>query len=131
MADRPAEAGFTLVETVTALGIFSLAALGLLHVSSENARALAALQTSAYGRMIAQNQLVFAMANPSAPRPGENRGDLDFAGREWVWVQRTETTPDPDMLKITVAVSQGGAEQTAPLSERPVVAEMTAYWGPR
>lgn len=107
------DAGFTLIEAMTALGVFALAAMALLSLNTENARALYALETGAYARIVAENQLVVAMVEPSAGERGVQTGVDALAGREWRWTRTVAPTPEPDLMRIEVRVTLEGEDRVA------------------
>ncbi|MCG8441194.1 MAG: type II secretion system minor pseudopilin GspI [Caulobacterales bacterium] len=128
MADRAGrgsrEAGFTLIEAVTALGVFSIAAIALLNIGGQNARALAVVEARAFARIVAHNELVSAVAATERPVIGRRSGATRLAGRSWTWVRTVAPMSDPEIVSITVTVREG--EEGA---EGPVAAETTAFWG--
>lgn len=117
------DAGFTLIEAMTALGVFALAAMALLRLNTENARALYALETGAYARIVAENQLVVAMVEPSAGERGVQTGVEEVAGRIWSWTRTVTPTPNPDLLRVEVRVTL--------LDEARVAAELVGFRGVR
>ena len=80
--------GFTLIEMLVALAVFSLAAMALLNLSGENTRTAARVETRTLGGVVAENLAVEAATLPpieegtaSRPdRPGGPRLALDPHG---------------------------------------------------
>lgn len=103
-ADRD---GFTLLELLVALGVFSLAALALVNLTSESVRSQARVETRALGGIVADNLAVEASIGPVPPL-GRTDGSLGLAGREWRWTREVAGTDDPDIRRVTVEVSTGG-----------------------
>ena len=100
--------GFTLIELLVALVVFSLAALALLKLSGENARAAADVETRTVAAIVADNLAVQALTSVDPPAEGETAGTASMAGRDWRWRRIVTATPDPDMLRIEVKVSEDG-----------------------
>lgn len=113
MADRaPADAGFSLLEVMVALAVFSLGALALLNVLGESARSQSASADRAIARIVAENRLVEAMALTSPPGPGSTTGIEDAMGRMWAWEMTVAPSPDPAILRIDVRVRAAEGSQT-------------------
>jgi len=107
--------GFTLIEMLVALAVFSLAALALLNLSGENTRSAARVEARTIAGIVAENLAVQAMVDVDPPALGETRGETTMAGRTWTWVRVVNGTDDPDILSVQIAVSDGG-EQMADLT---------------
>jgi len=113
MADRaPAAAGFSLLEVVVALAVFSLGALALLNVLGESTRSQTAASDRAIARIVAENRLVEAMATTAPPPAGSSTGVETAMGRNWAWEMTVAPSPDPAILRIDVRVHEEGARQT-------------------
>lgn len=100
MAER---GGFTLVEMLVALAVFSLAAMALLNLSGESTRSAQRVETRTLGGMVAENVAVEAAVAPSLGE-GEMSGQSDLGGRRWVWTRAVLSTSDTDLLRIDVRV---------------------------
>lgn len=100
MAER---GGFTLIEMLVALAVFSLAAMALLNLSGESTRSAQRIETRTLGGMVAENVAVEA-AVATALAEGEGNGVSDLGGRRWVWTRAVTATADPDLLRIEVRV---------------------------
>lgn len=117
----PQRRGFTLVETLVALAVFSLAALALLNLSGENTRSAARVETRTLGGIVAENLAVEAMIAPDPPR-GMTSGQVDLAGRSWRWTRTATETDDPDITRIVIRVADGegqAADRTVFRGRRP------------
>jgi len=104
--------GFTLIETLVALAVFSLVAVTLLHLAGENTRSTAQLERRVLGAIVAENLAVQAFALPNPPAFGETRGEAPIAGRRLRWTQTVASTDDPGMVRIEIRVVDG-ANQVA------------------
>jgi len=110
---RRGEAGFSLIEVMAALAVFSIAAIALMHVSGENARASARLEEATIGRIVAENVLIEATLSRSPPVLGVEEGETRMAGAQWAWRREIAATPNPALRRIEVAVRLSGAESEA------------------
>lgn len=96
--------GFTLVELLVALAVFSLAAMALLNLSGENTRSAARVDDRVLGGAVAENLAVEAMIAPQLAE-GETGGQVAQAGRQWRWTRSVAATDDPDILRVDIQVS--------------------------
>ena len=106
--------GFTLVEVLVALAIFSLAALALLRLQGSAMATSTQLAARNLAGITLRNQAIEAMIAVPAPAFGTAQGDLTNGGRRWHWVQRTLRTADPrqQRIDITVTGNDGAAVST-------------------
>jgi len=116
-ADRAAasgERGFTLIEMLVALAIFSLAALALLRLGGATAANGARLTDQALAQMVARNLSVEVLTDPAPPSFGTSGGVLTNAGREWRWTRIVERSPEArlQLIIIRVAGTQGPGSAT-------------------
>ena len=103
--------GFTLVEMLVALAIFSLAALALLRLEGATVSSTAQLREQALAQIVARNIAVETMTDPVPPAFGEARGRTVNGGRNWIWVRRTGRSPEPRIQQIEIRVlSERGPE---------------------
>jgi general secretion pathway protein I len=110
---RPDANGFSLIELLVALAVFSLAVMALINLAGENARAASALETRALASVVAENRAVEVSAAPAAPPVGVQAGEEEAGGRRWRWVRRVGPTPDPDVLRVDISVYEGEARSVA------------------
>jgi len=113
---RSAEHGFTLIEMLVALAIFSLAALALLRLEGATVANTARLQDQAMAQIVARNIAVEAMTDPVAPTIGSARGQTANGGRSWVWTRETALSPEPRIQMITIGVQSANGPQRATLT---------------
>lgn len=106
--ERAPANGFSLLEVVVALAVFSLGAVALLNVLGESGRAYTAHQDRFIALIVAENRLVEAMALSRPPPPGETSGVEQMLGREWSWRLTTAPTADPRILRLDASVSLKG-----------------------
>jgi len=95
--------GFTLIEMLVALAVFSLAALALLNLSGESTRSAARVQARTLAGVVAENIAVEAMVSARLP-VGETSGETMLAGQTWRWRRVVSGTEVPGMGRIDVRV---------------------------
>jgi general secretion pathway protein I len=107
---RASEAGFTLIEMLVALAIFSLAALALLRLGGATATTSARLHDQAIAQMVARNLAVETLTDPEPPTFGRAAGEAVNAGRRWAWTRTTARSPEArvQQIVIEVASAEGG-----------------------
>jgi general secretion pathway protein I len=106
----PAVNGFTLIEMLVALAIFSLAALALLRLGGATAANSARLNDQALAQMIARNVAVETLSDPGPPAFGVTQGEAVNAGRRWRWTRNVTRSPEAriQLIEIGVAPEAGG-----------------------
>lgn len=113
-------AGFTLIEVMVALSVFTIAGLALVNAQTESLRAVGGLETRLLAQIVAENRAVEAMTAPQPPDIGMRSGDVEMAGRRWRWSQRTLET-GAGIRRLDIDVRLDGGEQ--------VLAGVTAFRG--
>ena len=104
------ESGFTLIEMLVALAIFSLAALALLRLGGATAANSARLNDQALAQMVARNIAVETLSDPAPPAFGVIQGEALNAGRRWRWTRSAMRSPEAriQQIEIQVAPETGG-----------------------
>lgn len=102
---RRGERGFTLIEMMVALAVFSLAALALIRLEGATIRSAATLDRTVIGQIVARNVAVEAMTDARVPPSGSTTGIERNAGREWTWQRVTTPLGDQGVVRIDVSVS--------------------------
>ncbi|HCW60984.1 MULTISPECIES: type II secretion system minor pseudopilin GspI [Sphingobium] len=116
MADRArqGEGGFTLLEMLVALAVFSLAALALVRLQGVTLRTAADLDSKAMGQIVARNLMVDVQTDPVPPSIGEEDGEVSNGGRRWRWSRVVKPTDDRRLLQVDLTVDgQPGASPVA------------------
>jgi len=96
--------GFTLIEVMIALAVFSIAVVALLGAASNNARNIGHLESKMFANWVASNQLVEASLEEKWPPKNNLKGEVELAGRTWFWKQKAIKTTDKDMRAIVTEV---------------------------
>ncbi len=110
------ERGFTLVEMLVALAIFSLAALALLRLEGATVTTTALLQEQALAQVVARNLAVEALTDPEPPAFGATRGEAVNAGRKWRWTRIVGRSPEPRIQLIRIEVRSDRGPEAANLT---------------
>jgi len=96
--------GFTLIEVMLALAVFSIAGIALLSTASNNARNMGHLESKMFANWIASNQLVASSLEKKWPPKNNLNGEVELAGRAWFWKQKVIKTTDKNMRAIVMEV---------------------------
>jgi general secretion pathway protein I len=115
-AEPKTENGFTLIEMLVALAVFSLAALAMVHLQGYSVRTAGTLSDSAMASQVAQNLAVERLSAPRAPAIGNESGEIENGGRRWRWDVTTSKTEDARLVTIAISVSGAMAARSARLS---------------
>lgn len=110
---RRAESGFTLLEMLVALAIFSLAVVALLNLAGENTRTAGVVEERVLAGIVAENRAVEALTAEAPPAPGRTSGEERAGERLWRWTAEVVETPDPDVLRIDVTVRPSDSDRIA------------------
>jgi general secretion pathway protein I len=108
--------GFTLVEMLVALAIFSLAAMALLRLEGATVSTTALLQEQALAQTVARNLAVEALTDPEPPAFGATKGEAVNAGRTWRWVRVVGRSPEPRIQMIRIEVRSDRGPEAANLT---------------
>jgi general secretion pathway protein I len=107
---RPAERGFTLIEIVVALAIFSVAAVALLNLAGGNTRTAAMLERRALAQVVADNLAVEAAIGGGEALTGGS-GETEIGGRTLRWTRAAAPTPDGTLVRVDIDVREGDDPQ--------------------
>lgn len=99
------EAGFTLIEIMVALAVFSLAALALIRLESATIRGATILDSTLTAQIVARNVAIEAVTDARPPVIGDTNGVESNGGRSWQWTRHVEPTGDARILRIDVNVA--------------------------
>ncbi|QNA84110.1 type II secretion system minor pseudopilin GspI [Sphingomonas sp. So64.6b] len=109
-ARHSTERGFTLIEIMVALAVFSLAALALIRLEGATIRGAGILDSTLTAQMVARNVAIEALSDARAPAIGQARGVEQNGGRSWGWTRVTSPTGDTRILRIDVAVADSAGQ---------------------
>jgi general secretion pathway protein I len=112
MRTDTADAGFTLIEVLVALAIFSLAALAMLRLQGAAMGTTARLDEKAVAAIVARNQAIAVTLQQQALPLGSSSGEETNAGRRWRWSQSVTRGTNPRLQQIEIKVA-GPAGDTA------------------
>lgn len=104
-APRVSDAGFTLVEVLAALAIFSVAALGLVQVSLENTRTARTVETRALASLVADNRLAETLTQREPLDLGVRTDGVALAHRNWQVRETIQRTANPVIQEVIVEVA--------------------------
>lgn len=96
--------GFTLIEVMLALAVFSIAGIALLSAASNNARNLGHLDDKMFAQWVASDQLVALSLDSKWPPKNNLKGEVKLAGKTWFWHQKVVKTTDNDMRAVVLEV---------------------------
>ncbi len=99
--------GFTLIEVLVALAIFSLAALALVKLDSATIRTGEAIERRQIARIVVNNLAVEALTDPVPPALGQSEGDLGNGGRSWHWRRTVGRTQGIVRIDLSVEDQAG------------------------
>lgn len=108
--------GFTLIELMVALAVFSLAALALLRLEGATLSNTRTLDDRLMGQVVARNIAVDMLSDPVAPSVGVTKGAQENGGRKWSWTRRTVATDDLRILRVDINVTDDAGANVAALS---------------
>ena len=101
--------GFTLVEVLAALLVFSFAIIGLTHAGTQSAQAVSVISEKSLAGIIADNALVKSRLRPV--KLGTENGAETQMGRDFLYTVITAKTQDPNFYTVDVTVRKDGFDQ--------------------
>ena len=110
-AKSSSQAGFSLVETVAAMGILALAAIPLMQVTTTATRNTASLEERLLARTVAENVMARAMATSAVIDGGIATGEEVQLGRTFVWTRTATPAQSGGLQNLSVDVRPAEREQ--------------------
>ncbi|MGB0907113.1 MAG: type II secretion system minor pseudopilin GspI [Maricaulaceae bacterium] len=101
--------GFTLVEVLAALLVFSLSIIGLSHAGTQSAQSISVLDDKMLAGIVADNQLVIARNSRLAV--GAQSGQSQHMAKQFTYRVETVKTEVSGFYQINVEVRRLGREQ--------------------
>jgi len=108
--------GFSLIELLVALAIFSIAALSLLDSQSSSVRAAGAVRAQTLASFVADNRVALFLGNITVPRPGQYSGEQQQMGVTYRWRENYQLIPGAQLMRMTVFVRDGEDNERAVLT---------------
>lgn len=108
---RQRQSGFSLVETVAAMGILALAAIPLLQVTTDASRNAASLESRLFARTVAENVMARSMASNEVIDAGISAGQETQLGRTYNWVRTASQAQSGELQNLKVEVRPAESEQ--------------------
>jgi general secretion pathway protein I len=99
------ERGFTLIEMLVALAVFSIAALALMRLDIYSVAQASALSDARLASLVVQNEQALALTDPQLT-VGETRSQVSNGGATFEVVRRVTPTADARLVRIDVAAAQ-------------------------
>lgn len=98
---------FTLVEVLVALVIVAFGTLAIAKQIGQSARNARLVQAKTFATWIAMNKVTELRLVEGVPDAGRDDGEIEFAGREWVWESEIESPPGDveNFMRINVTVA--------------------------
>ena len=108
------DAGFSVVEALVALGVFALAGVALIQLQAHSVQTLTRVERTALASIAAQNKLIEVVTSRTRAPIGDSAGNVELAGRTWLWRMRVAATSDASTRRVTIGVSE--SEDAAPVA---------------
>ena len=108
--------GFTLIEVLLAMAVFSIAGIAILSAAENNFRSLSALEQQTFANWVASNRLVELHVDRTWPPKNNQKGQITLAGKEWYWLQKVIKTENADMRFVSIEVRLNEDEEN-PVTE--------------
>lgn len=100
--------GFTLLETLVALAVISLALGAAIRASAFGAERARDLQQRTLGGWVASNVVNEILATRAFPDMGATEGKASMGGFDFTWVQEVGPTPNLSFRRMEVKVFPAG-----------------------
>lgn len=105
--------GFSLIEMLVALTVFSLVVLALLNLAGENTRAAVVIHERVMAGLVAENLAAEAMLAGSPALREHASGERETGDMNWRWSRRLQATDNPRIARIDITVTAADGEQIA------------------
>ncbi len=105
------DSGFTLIEVLVALAVFSLAVIALLNAQNASLLTLSAIDNRAYAEIVAENEMVSTISTDLDIPLGFTTGEVTLANRTYAWQRGVFDGGLPGLKRIELSVSLKGDEQ--------------------
>lgn len=105
-AKTRSQRGFTLLEIMVALTIFSVCAMVLIQQSGRSARQSHYLQTRSLTIWLAEDELHKLRSELEWPDTGKKNKQVELGNRQWQIITETKKTPHDYLRRVDVTVSE-------------------------
>jgi general secretion pathway protein I len=102
--------GFSLIETMVALSVFSVAAMGLLSLNTQTVRFSSDLDKRLLAKTVADNIAVDTVTGKLEGVSPKTTGEEVQRGRTYVWTRTIEATPNQGLYSVRIRVSEADNE---------------------
>ncbi|MGQ4658972.1 type II secretion system minor pseudopilin GspI [Lysobacter sp. F6437] len=102
-ADRRAW-GFSLIELLVALAVFSLVALALLNLAGENTRTAVVIEERVLAGVVADNRAIEAILATPSELTAQSAGNESAGDRDWRWTRTVSPTDMAEIVRVDVTV---------------------------
>ncbi|HLT12826.1 MAG TPA: type II secretion system minor pseudopilin GspI [Marinobacter sp.] len=106
--------GFTLLEVLIALLVFSLIATAAAEVGSQYISSFERVRDKTLAGWIAENRINELRLQETLPGTSENSEDTDFGTYRWQVTTVVQGTAEPSMRRVEVTVAKYAGEQGEP-----------------
>lgn len=101
---RRADSGFSLIEMLVALAVFSLAVLALLNLSGQNARSAVLVEEQVLAGVVADNLAAESLLLSPAELGAIGDGVESAGGQNWRWRRTFAPTTEAGLVRIDIQV---------------------------
>ncbi len=116
----PSPNGFTLLEVMVALAIFSLAALALIRLQAFSVRSASDVISHDMAWQVARNRAAELLSDPAPPVLGSSSGAENSGGQNYRWTQVVRKTGDARIMRIDIFVRGEDGRRAALQLARPL-----------
>lgn len=109
------DAGFSLIEVLVALGVFSIAVIGLLDLNTQALRSRTQLEEAFEARTLAENILVEGQVMPEAREQASASGERAQGLRRYAWTRIVVPTDREGLVRVRVEVRDADGRLQASL----------------
>lgn len=104
------DAGFSLIECVVALAVFSLAAVSGVSLITQNSYSASLIELRTFAGFVADNVLVETRIDPNTVR-GVTQGEIDMGSFTFEWSREILETAEAGLSQVIVKVRRKDEDQ--------------------
>ena len=104
------QAGFSLMEALVALAVFSTAAVGMMSLNTNGIRISAQMGERALARQVAENVAVDTVTDTALQVVGRSTGKEEQRRQTFEWERVVSPAPREDLIQIDILVRAEGAD---------------------